>query len=41
MTNEVVVQDDRIRSLVQFEPLGYDEAVRAALQEHATARAAR
>jgi uncharacterized protein YbjT (DUF2867 family) len=41
MTNEVVVQDDRIRSLVPFEPLGYDEAVRAALQEHATARAAR
>ncbi len=41
MTNEVVVRDDRIRSLVPFEPLGYDEAVRAALQEHATGRAGR
>jgi uncharacterized protein YbjT (DUF2867 family) len=41
MTNEVVVRDDRIRSLVPFEPLGYDEAVRAALAEHETARAAR
>jgi uncharacterized protein YbjT (DUF2867 family) len=37
MTNEVIVSDDRIRSLVPFEPLGYDEAVRAALQEHETA----
>jgi uncharacterized protein YbjT (DUF2867 family) len=36
MTNEVIVSDDRIRSLVPFEPLGYDEAVRAALQEHET-----
>jgi uncharacterized protein YbjT (DUF2867 family) len=37
MTNEVIVSDDRIRSLVPFEPLGYDEAVRAALREHETA----
>ncbi len=37
MTNEVIVSDDRIRALVPFEPLGYDEAVRAALQEHETA----
>jgi uncharacterized protein YbjT (DUF2867 family) len=37
MTNEVVVRDDRIRSLVPFEPLGYDDAVRAALEEHETA----
>jgi uncharacterized protein YbjT (DUF2867 family) len=37
MTNEVIVSDDRIRSLVPFEPMGYDEAVRAALQEHETA----
>lgn len=28
---EVVVKDNRIRDLVPFEPLGYDEAVRAAL----------
>ena len=37
MTNEVIVSDDRIRSLVPFEPMGYDDAVRAALQEHETA----
>jgi uncharacterized protein YbjT (DUF2867 family) len=37
MTNEVVVRDDRIRSLVPFEPLGYDDAVRQALEEHETA----
>jgi uncharacterized protein YbjT (DUF2867 family) len=42
MTNEVVVRDDSIRSVVPFEPLGYDEAVRRALREHETAvRAAR
>ncbi len=28
---EVVVTDDRIRSLVRFEPMGFDEAVRLAL----------
>ena len=33
MANEVVVQDDSIRSVVPFEPMGYDEAVRAALDE--------
>jgi uncharacterized protein YbjT (DUF2867 family) len=33
MTNEVVVHDDSIRSLVPFEPLGYDDAVRRALAE--------
>lgn len=31
MTNEVVVQDDRIRRLLPGEPMGYDDAVRAAL----------
>jgi hypothetical protein len=36
MTNEVVVSDDSIRSVVPFEPLGYDEAVRRALAEHET-----
>jgi uncharacterized protein YbjT (DUF2867 family) len=38
MTNEVIVTDERIRSLVPFEPLGYDESVRVALadQENAT-----
>ncbi len=34
MTNEVVVQDDSIRSVVPFEPMSYDEAVRTALREH-------
>ena len=34
MANEVVVTDDRIRSIVSFEPMGYDDAVRAALREH-------
>jgi uncharacterized protein YbjT (DUF2867 family) len=33
MTNEVVVKDDSIRSLVPFDPMGYDEAVRQALAE--------
>ena len=33
MTNEVVVTDDRIRTLVPFEPLGYDEAVKVALAD--------
>ncbi len=35
MTNEVVVKDDRIRRLVPFEPMGYDDAARAALKERA------
>ena len=33
MANEVVVQDDAIRSVVPFEPMGYDDAVRQALAE--------
>lgn len=33
MTNEVVVRDDSITSIVPFETMGYDEAVRAALSE--------
>ncbi len=36
MANEVVVHDTRIRTLVPFEPVGYDEAVRQALREHET-----
>ncbi len=35
MINEVVVHDDTIRSIVPFEPMGYDEAVRVALRERA------
>jgi hypothetical protein len=38
MTNEVVVRDDSIRRLVPFEPMGYDDAVLAALGERAAAR---
>ena len=34
MANEVIVRDDSIRSVVPFEPMGYDEAVRTALAEH-------
>jgi uncharacterized protein YbjT (DUF2867 family) len=34
MANEVVVSDDKIRSVVAFEPVGYDDAVRTALREH-------
>jgi uncharacterized protein YbjT (DUF2867 family) len=34
MTNEVVVTDDSIRAIVDFEPMSYDEAVRTALREH-------
>ncbi len=33
MANEVVVTDDSIRGIVDFEPMGYDEAVRTALRE--------
>ena len=33
MTNEVVVEDDSIRSIVPFEPMGYDQAVRQALED--------
>jgi uncharacterized protein YbjT (DUF2867 family) len=38
MTNEVVVRNDSIRSLVPFEPMDYDSAVLAALGERAKAR---
>jgi uncharacterized protein YbjT (DUF2867 family) len=37
MSNEVVVRDDAIRALVPFEPMGYDDAVLAALGERAAA----
>ena len=33
MTNEVIVEDDRIREVVPFDPLGFDEAVRLALAD--------
>ncbi|PXY29938.1 NADH-binding protein [Prauserella sp. PE36] len=35
MANEVVVRDDSIRRVVPFEPMGYDDAVLAALGERA------
>ena len=38
MTNEVVVTDEAIRSVVPFEPMGYDEMVLAALGERAAER---
>jgi uncharacterized protein YbjT (DUF2867 family) len=38
MTNEVVVRDESIRSLVPFEPMDYDSAVLAALGERAKAK---
>jgi uncharacterized protein YbjT (DUF2867 family) len=38
MTNEVVVRDDSIRTLVPFEPMDYDAAVLAALAERAKGR---
>ncbi|MGV9367619.1 NAD(P)H-binding protein [Amycolatopsis sp. NPDC003731] len=38
MTNEVVVRDDAIRRIVDFEPMGYDEAVLQALGERAKSR---
>ncbi len=34
MSNEVIVSDERIRSIVPFDPMGYDDAVRTALREH-------
>ncbi len=37
MTNEVIVHDNTIRELLPFEPMGYDEAVLAALGERAAA----
>lgn len=41
MANEVVVTDDTIRSIVPFEPMAYDEAVRTALREHCQGETAR
>jgi len=41
MANEVVVRDDSISSIVSFEVMGYDEAVRAALREHDERKTAR
>ncbi|MBA2561019.1 MAG: NAD(P)H-binding protein [Propionibacteriales bacterium] len=41
MVNEVVVRDDSIKSIVAFEAMGYDEAVRTALREHDQRKAAR
>jgi uncharacterized protein YbjT (DUF2867 family) len=35
MSNEVIVRDKSIRDLVDFEPMGYDDAVLAALGERA------
>jgi uncharacterized protein YbjT (DUF2867 family) len=40
MRNEVIVRDDSIRSVVDFEPMGYDEAVLEALAERARRRRA-
>ncbi|KHL11181.1 uncharacterized protein YbjT (DUF2867 family) [Mumia flava] len=33
MVNEVVVRDDTVRTVIPFEPMGYDDAVRRALAE--------
>ncbi len=38
MSIEVVVEDDSIRDVVPFEPMGYDDAVRTALAEHRSRR---
>jgi uncharacterized protein YbjT (DUF2867 family) len=38
MTNEVIVTDDAIRSVVPFDPMDYDEMVMAALVERAQER---
>jgi uncharacterized protein YbjT (DUF2867 family) len=38
MSNEVIVRDTSIRSLIPFEPMDYDSAVLAALGERAKAR---
>jgi uncharacterized protein YbjT (DUF2867 family) len=38
MVNEVVVRDPSIRDVVPFEPTGYDDAVRQALEERRGAR---
>ncbi len=41
MSNEVVVHDDSITRVVPFELMGYDDAVRVALAEHAARRDSR
>lgn len=41
MGNEVIVRDDAIRRIVEFEPMGYDDAVLQALGERAKRRRAR
>ncbi|MEO5709642.1 MAG: NAD(P)H-binding protein [Nocardioidaceae bacterium] len=41
MANEVIVRDDSIRSVVPFEPMGYDDAVRTALEERELEESAR
>ena len=41
MANEVIVEDDSIRKVVPFEPMGYDEAVRRALAERQEQKAGR
>jgi uncharacterized protein YbjT (DUF2867 family) len=38
MSIEVIVEDDSIRDVVPFEPMGYDDAVRTALAEHRSRR---
>lgn len=38
MTNEVVVRDDAITSIIDLQPMTYDEAVRTALAERAAER---
>jgi uncharacterized protein YbjT (DUF2867 family) len=38
MSNEVIVSDDSIRTLIPFDPMDYDSAVLAALGERAKAR---
>jgi uncharacterized protein YbjT (DUF2867 family) len=40
MANEVVVTDDSIRTIVDFEPMTYDDAVRTALREHQVQKSA-
>jgi uncharacterized protein YbjT (DUF2867 family) len=39
MTNEVIVRDQSIRDLIPIQPMGYDDAVRAALRERRQAQA--
>ncbi|GAB3389659.1 Rossmann-fold NAD(P)-binding domain-containing protein [Amycolatopsis echigonensis] len=41
MGNEVVVRDDAIRRIVEFDPMSYDDAVLQALGERAKQRRTR